>query len=92
MSPDNGNVPASLAEQLMRLAAELKAREETESEKLQQLGLWKQLLFAILREQCDREFKARPDWDLETIIQEEGGLPLEAFIDDLEKELLRPAE
>ncbi len=46
---------------------------------------FRQLAIALLREHFERELPPLPDKDLEVIAAEDGALPLQAFIGDLEK-------
>lgn len=46
---------------------------------------FKQLAFALLREHFERDLAPLPDKDLDVTAAEEGALPLEAFIGDLER-------
>jgi hypothetical protein len=43
-------------------------------------------LYASLRQYFERELAPLPDMDLEAFAAEEGALPLEAFIDELDPE------
>ncbi len=100
MTPDQGrdknppgldSIAAELqreSEKLRQLAEELKAREAALAEMQANYPHFKQALFALLQEKAEREFQLHPDKDLETLAKEEGALPLEAFIADLEE----PAE
>lgn len=45
---------------------------------------FKQLAFALLREHFERELPPLSDKDLDVLAAEEGALPLEAFIGDLQ--------
>jgi len=96
--PDKNNTPGLDAiaaelqresEKLRQLAEELKAREAALAEMQANYPHFKQALFAMLREKAERELDPLlADKDLETLAREEGSLPLEAFIADLEE----PAE
>jgi hypothetical protein len=44
----------------------------------------KQAVYAALREKFERELPPLPDGDLETLAAQEGAVPLEAFISELE--------
>ena len=44
---------------------------------------FKEAVYRWLREKSQREFPLPPDKDLATLVQEEGGLPLADFINDL---------
>ena len=47
---------------------------------------FKQLAFALLREKFERELPPWPEGkELDQIIAEEGGMPLETFIDELKQ-------
>jgi hypothetical protein len=76
------------SERLRQLADELKAREEALAEMQANYPHLKQAVYAALRQQFERELPPLPDKDLEALAAEEGALPLEAFIDQLES----PAE
>jgi len=74
-------------ERLQRLAAELKAREEELAEMRANYPHFKRAVYAMLRERFEREVSPIPeDVDLETWAKEQGALPLEAFIGELEEE------
>ena len=82
---------ASLADELRReserlrlLAEELKKREAEMAEMVTNYPYLKQAVYALLREKFERELPPLPDKDLEVIAAEEGALPLEAFIGELE--------
>jgi hypothetical protein len=72
------------SEKLRQLAEDLKSREEAQAEMQANYPHFKQAIFAALREQFEEELAPLPDKDLETIAGEEGALPLEAFLDELE--------
>ncbi len=73
------------SERLRQLAEECKKREEYEAEMRANYPYFKRFVYDTLKERALREMpEIPPDKDLETIIQEEGGLPLEAFIDEIE--------
>jgi protein subunit release factor B len=75
-------------EKLRQLAADLKAREEAEAEMRTNYPVFKQVVYALLREQFEREVPPLPDdVDLETYASREGAVPLDAFLEDLEAEL-----
>ncbi len=101
MTPDRGpdkngtpgfdSIAAELqreSEKLRQLAEELKAREAALAEMQANYPHFKQALFDLWREELDREWPLLADKDLETLAKEEGALPLEAFIEELEQ----PAE
>ena len=46
---------------------------------------FKRIVYAWLREWSERELPPLPEKDLETWAQEQGALPLEAFIEELEQ-------
>lgn len=78
-------------ERLQRLAAELKAREETLAEMQANYPHFKRMVYAMLRERFEHEVPPIPDGvDLETWAKEQGALPLDAFIDDLERKTAEP--
>jgi len=72
------------SERLRQLAEELKVREAEMAEMVTNYPHLKQAVYALLREQFERELPPLPDKDLEVIAAEEGALPLEAFIGELE--------
>ena len=73
-------------ERLQRLAAQLKAREEALAEMQANYPHFKRIVYAWLRERFEREVPPLPDdMDLETWARENGALPLEAFIEELEQ-------
>jgi hypothetical protein len=86
---DLGSVADELhreAERLQRLAAELKAREEALAEMQANYPYFKRAVYGWLRERFESELPPIPeDMDLETWAKEEGALPLEAFIEELER-------
>lgn len=96
---DNGHGSESLAEvlrqhseRLRELAEACKKREEEEAEMRANYPHFKRFVYDTLREKFLREVpELPPDKDLETIAREEGALPLEAFIDDLERALKKGA-
>jgi hypothetical protein len=69
---------------LQQLAEELEARAEAQAEMRANYPHLKQAVYATLREQFERDLPPLPDKDLETLAAEEGALPLEAFIAELE--------
>jgi hypothetical protein len=90
--PDNENGTAPLSEvlrqeseRLRQLAEECRKQEEYEAEMRANYPYFKRFVYDTLKERALREMpEIPPEKDLETIIQEEGGLPLEAFIDEIE--------
>ena len=72
------------SERLRELVAELKAQEQAQAEMGANDPYLKQAVYASLREQFERELAPLPDKDLESLAAEEGALPLEAFLGDLE--------
>jgi hypothetical protein len=85
--PDIGSVADELkreSERLRRLAEELAAREQAQAEMRAENAQLKQAVYTLLREQFERELPPLPDKDLEAIATDEGGLPLEAFIGQIE--------
>jgi hypothetical protein len=72
------------SERLRQLAEELKARAEADAEMRANYPNFKRAVYALLREQAERELPLPPDADLEALAVEEGGQPLEAFIGELE--------
>lgn len=73
------------SERLRLLAEKLKAREEALAEMERQYPYFKAFVYAKLREEFADTIGDLPDKDLETIAQEDGALPLEAFIHELEQ-------
>ncbi len=73
------------SERLRLLAEELKAREAEMAEMRENYPHFKKAVYALLREKFERELPPLPDKDLEAFAKDEGALPLEAFIDDLER-------
>ena len=72
------------SERLRRLAEELKVRAAEMAEMVTNYPHLKQAVYALLREQFERELPPLPDKDLEVIAAEEEALSLEAFIGELE--------
>jgi hypothetical protein len=50
----------------------------------------RQAVYSLLREKFSQELPPLPDKELEALAKEEGALPLEAFIDELEHTPERP--
>src|ERR1700676_5189865 len=71
------------SERLRQLADELQAREEALAEMQANYPHFKRAVYAMLREKYERELPPLPDMDLEAFAAQEGGLPLEAFIEEL---------
>jgi hypothetical protein len=72
----------SVADELKRESERL--REAEMAEMAVTYPHLKQAVYAFLREKFERELPPLPDKDLEVIATEEGALPLEAFIGELE--------
>ncbi len=72
------------SDKLRQLAEELKANEIAIVEMQTNYPHLKQAVYASLREKFERELTPLPDKNLEILATEEGALPLEAFIDELE--------
>jgi hypothetical protein len=72
------------SERLRQLADELKVQEQALAEMRANYPHLKQAVYAALREQFERELPPLPDKDLDALAAEEGALPLEAFIGELE--------
>jgi hypothetical protein len=73
------------SDRLRQLADELKLREAALAEMAASYPHLKRAVYALLREKFEREVPPLPeDADLEAIAADEGALPLEAFIDELE--------
>jgi hypothetical protein len=69
---------------LRQLADELETRERAQTEMEANYPHFKQAVYAMLREQFERELAPLPDKDLKSLAKEEDGQLLEAFIDELE--------
>ena len=73
------------SERLRLLAEELKAREEADAEMRANYPHFKKIVYDLMDRHFDRVLPPLPEGkDLETIAAEEGALPLEAFIHELE--------
>jgi hypothetical protein len=72
------------SERLRRLADDLQTCEQGQAEMRANYPHLKQAVYALLREKFERELPPLPDKDLEAIAADEGGLPLEAFIGQIE--------
>lgn len=72
------------SERLRRLAEELETREQGQAEMRANYLHLKQAVYALLREKFERELPPLPDKDLEAVATDEGALPLEAFISQIE--------
>jgi hypothetical protein len=72
------------SERLRQLADQLKAREAELAEMVANYPYFKRAVYAALREEFERELGPLPDKDLEAVAADEGALPLEAFIGELE--------
>jgi hypothetical protein len=87
--PVNHGVVPSLADQLKQeserlrlLAEQLRQREQALAEMEANYPYFKAAVYAWLRDKA-RELPPFPDRDLESLVKEEGGLPLADFIDEL---------
>jgi hypothetical protein len=72
------------ADRLRQLAQELKAREASNAEMVENYPHFERAIYAMLRERLEKELPPLPDKDLESIAAEEDAQPLEAFIGDLD--------
>jgi len=72
------------SERLRQLAEELKKREEAHAEMIHNYPYFKAFVYSEMKKlfNCDKE-ASLPD-DLEAWAKQQGALPLEAFIDELE--------
>jgi hypothetical protein len=97
-SPEQGQVKndvhslSSLADELKReserlrqLAEELQAREDAHAEMVANYPHFKRAVYAMLRGMWDRDLPPLPQGDLESLAAQEGALPLEAFLPELEQ-------
>ena len=73
------------SDKLRQLAAEVKAAEQVQAEMQANYPFFKKAIYAALREKFERELPPLPDKSLETLAVEDGALPLEAFIQELEQ-------
>jgi hypothetical protein len=73
------------SEKLRLLAEKLKVREEALAEMEANYPYFKRFVYAKLREEFERTVEELPHDDLETYAKEQGGQPLEAFIEELEQ-------
>jgi hypothetical protein len=86
-APDINSVADELkreSERLRRLAEELETREHDQAEMRANYPYLKRAIYALLREKFERELPPLADKDLEAIAADEGALPLEAFIAQIE--------
>jgi hypothetical protein len=86
-APGIGSVADELkreSERLRQLAEELEAREQSLAEMRANYPHLKQAVYALLREQFERELPPLPDKELEAIAADEDALPLEEFIGEIE--------
>jgi septation ring formation regulator EzrA len=75
------------SDKLRQLADELRSHEEAEAEMRANYPHFKRAVYALLREQFERELPPLPEGvDLEALAAQEGALPLEAFLADLERQ------
>lgn len=85
---DNHSVAEELkreSDRLLQLADELQAREAAQTEMQANYPHFKRFVYAAMREHFERVLPPLPDKDLETVAREEGALPLEEFIGELER-------
>jgi hypothetical protein len=81
----NSALCKQMSERLRQLAAELQTREEADAEMRAKYPKVEAAMYALLQEHFERELPPLPEGkDLATIAAEEGALPLEAFIHELE--------
>jgi hypothetical protein len=73
------------SEKLRLLAERLKAREEALAEMEANYPYFKRIVYAKWREEFERTVEELPHDDLEAYAKEQGGQPLEAFIEELEQ-------
>jgi N-acyl-D-aspartate/D-glutamate deacylase len=73
------------SDRLRQLAEELKQREELQAEMQANYPLFKQVVYAMLREQFERDLPPLPDKSLEEIAKEENAQPLAALLLKLEQ-------
>src|SRR5262249_51753973 len=86
-TPGGGSVADEVkrgSERLRQLAEELKAHEQDQAEMRANYAHLKQAVYALLREKFERESPPLPDKNLEAVAADEGALPLEAFIGQIE--------
>jgi hypothetical protein len=73
------------SDKLRQLADELRIHEGAEAEMRANYPYFKLAVYALLREQFERDLAPLPeDVDLETLAAQEGAVPLEAFLGELE--------
>ena len=73
-------------ERLQQIAERLRAREQALSEMEANYPYFKEFVYARLRKEFAGRLEELPlDKDLETYAKEDGALPLEAFIDEIEQ-------
>jgi hypothetical protein len=84
------SVAAELAresDKLRQLADELQAHEGAEAEMRANYPHFKRAVYALLRERFERELPSLPEGvDLEALAVQEGAVPLEAFLAELERQ------
>jgi hypothetical protein len=78
------------SEKLRQLADRLQSHEQALAEMQANYPHLRDFAYARLREEFARTQEELPDKDLETIAQEEGALPLEAFIAEIERPAQEP--
>jgi hypothetical protein len=74
------------SEKLRQLADKLQTQQVALSEMGANYPHLRQFVYAKLREEFRRTLPELPDTDLEALARQEGAVPLEAFIDKLERE------
>jgi hypothetical protein len=74
------------SDKLRRLADELRTHEEAQAEMRANYPHFKRAVYALLRERFECELPPLPEEvDLETLAAQEGAVPLEAFLAELER-------
>jgi hypothetical protein len=73
------------SDRLRELAAELQQTGIAQAEMRTSYAQLRAMVFVLLRDKFERELPPLPDKDLPAVALEEGALPLEAFIHELER-------
>ncbi len=73
------------SDKLRQLAAEVEAAEQAQAEMQSNYPFFKRAIYAALREKFERELPPLPDKSLEALAVEDGAMPLEDFIQELEQ-------
>ena len=66
------------------------SRTDADAEMRANYPYFRRAVYSLLREKFSRELPPLTDKELEALALEEGALPLEAFIDELERAPTRP--